>query len=208
MGIGLRTLDILGAPVEPGKSEGPSTTLTVLGIEVDTNLMQLRLPDDKLARLRQSVAAWRSRKCCTKRDLLSLIGTLQHAAKVVRPGRAFIRRMIDLSMVRSHPNATLHLNREFRTDLEWWFQFATGWNGISILAPAKALAPNGLITSDASRNWGCGAFHNQSWFQLQWTHTTIHCHITSKELPIVIAAAIWGSNGLARPSRPCVTTWQ
>ena len=36
MGIGLRTLDILGAPVEPGKSEGPSTTLTVLGIEVDT----------------------------------------------------------------------------------------------------------------------------------------------------------------------------
>ena len=51
MGIGLRTLDILGAPVEPGQSEGPSTTLTVLGIEVDTHLMQLRLPDDKLARL-------------------------------------------------------------------------------------------------------------------------------------------------------------
>jgi len=57
MGIGLRTLDILGAPVEPGKSEGPSTTLTVLGIEVDTNLMQLRLPDDKLKCLRQSVSA-------------------------------------------------------------------------------------------------------------------------------------------------------
>ena len=62
------------------------------------------------------------------------------------------------------------------------------------MAPAKALAPDGLITSDASGNWGCGAFHNQNWFQLQWTHATIHWHITSKELlPVVIAAAMWGS---------------
>ena len=194
MGIGLQTLDILGAPIEPDKSEGPATILPILGIEVDTNLMQLRLPEDKLVRLQQSIAAWRTRKCCTKRDLLSLIGTLQHAAKVVRPGRAFIRRMIDLSMVRSHPSATLRLNREFRADLEWWFQFAANWNGVSILAPAKASVPDGLITSDASGSWGCGAYHNQRWFQLQWTQSTINWHITSKELlPIVVAAAIWGS---------------
>ena len=61
-------------------------------------------------------------------------------------------------------------------------------------APAKASAPDGLITSDASGSWGCGAYHNQRWFQLQWTQSTINWHITSKELlPIVVAAAIWGS---------------
>ena len=178
LAIGLQTFNTLGAPIEPEKCEGPSAILTILGIEVDTTLMQLRLPDEKLTRLRESVAIWRNRKSCSKRDLHSLIGTLQHAAKMVRPGRAFVRRMIDLSTVHSHMNAILRLNREFHSDLEWWFQLAAVWNGVSILAPVKALAPDGIIVSDASGNWGCGAFHDQKWFQLQWDQFSLPWHIT------------------------------
>ena len=111
--------------------------------------MQLRLPEEKLGRLKESVTAWRRRKCCTKRDLLSLIGTLQHAAKIIRPGCSFIQKMIDLSTVCSHMNATLRLNREFHSDLEWWYQLATVWNGVSILSPVRSLASDGLVTSDA-----------------------------------------------------------
>lgn len=195
MATALQTFNRLGVPIEPDKCEGPATTLTILGIEIDTSLMQLQLPEEKLGRLKESVTAWRRRKCCTKRDLLSLIGTLQHAAKVVRPGRSFIRRMIDLSTVRSHMNATLRLNREFRSDLEWWYQLATVWNGVSILSPIRSLAPDGLVTSDASGSWGCGAFHEQHWFQLQWDQFSAPWHITSKELlPILIASAIWGKD--------------
>ena len=44
-----------------------------------------------------------------------------------------------------------------------------------------------------SGKWGCGAFSNQSWFQLQWPGDMESAHITIKELvPVVLAAAVWG----------------
>ena len=53
--------------------------------------------------------------------------------------------------------------------------------------------PDSLLTSDASGNWGCGAFSDNRWFQLQWAGETVSLHITVKELiPIVIATAVWG----------------
>lgn len=39
---------------------------------------------------------WSDKRWCYRRDLESLIGTLNHACKVVRSGRAFLRRMLDL----------------------------------------------------------------------------------------------------------------
>ena len=86
-----------GTPVEEGKSEGPTTVITFLGIEIDSVCMELRLPADKLHRLQQLLCQWRGKKACKKQELESLIGSLSHACKVVSPGRAFIRRQIDLS---------------------------------------------------------------------------------------------------------------
>ena len=48
MASALQAFHELGIPIEPDKPEGPTTSLTVLGIEVDTVEMQLRLPPDKL----------------------------------------------------------------------------------------------------------------------------------------------------------------
>ena len=49
-----------------------------------------------------------------------------------------------------------------------------------------------LIT-DASGDWGCGAYVDTSWFQLHCTGHLTDAHISVKELvPIVIAVAIWG----------------
>ena len=190
----LQTCESLGVPIAPEKCEGPLSVLTVLGIEIDTDLMQLRLPTDKLARLFQSLSEWRHRKSCTKRELLSLLGTLHHAARVIRPGRAFVRRIIDLSTTRHHMEARIRLNRELRSDVEWWFQLSSSWNGVSILAPIRANAPDGFVTSDASGGWGCGAFCGSEWFQLRWDSHVAPLHITIKELlPIVVAVAIWGN---------------
>ena len=171
------TFSVLGVPDEPDKCEGPSTTLPILGIEVDTAQMQLRLPADKLHCLSQLIREWRGRKSCKKRELLSLLGSLQHAAKVVKPGRAFVRRMIELSTVRKHMDAYIRINQEFRSDVEWWYQMVATWNGVSILAPLKAEAPDCLITTDASGGWGCGGFFDNKWFQMQWDpHTTPFTH--------------------------------
>ena len=98
----LTTCQDLGFPVAPDKTEGPSTTLIFLGIEIDTVACQLRLPQDKLLLLLSTLSQWMNfrgrqapRISGKKCDLLSLIGRLNHAAMVVRPGRPFLRNLID-----------------------------------------------------------------------------------------------------------------
>ena len=55
----------LGVPLAPEKQEGPTTTLTFLGIVIDTVRGELRLPADKLQCLLSAVDMWLSKKACT-----------------------------------------------------------------------------------------------------------------------------------------------
>ena len=71
---------------EPSKSVGPAMTLVFLGIEIDSFREELRLLEDKLMQLKEALSHWRGLKACKKRELLSLIGLLSHAVKVVKVG--------------------------------------------------------------------------------------------------------------------------
>ena len=73
----------LGMPVELEKDEGPATSISFLGLELDSVAMELRLPQDKLMNLRALLGSWRGRKACKKRDLLSLIGSLTHDSRSI-----------------------------------------------------------------------------------------------------------------------------
>ena len=129
LAIALETCKSLGVPVASHKVEFPRTSKTFLGIELDTQQGILRLPEDKLARLRVMLQGWTDMRTCTKRELRSLIGMLQHVASVVKPGRIFLRRLIDLSTVPKRLHHLVRLNREARSDIGWWARFAVGWNG-------------------------------------------------------------------------------
>ena len=74
-------------------------SLAFTGIEIDSVAMELCLPAEKLAHMKTELASWRGRKACKKWDRLSLTGVLSHECKVVRAGRTFLRRLINLSMV-------------------------------------------------------------------------------------------------------------
>ena len=71
--------------------------LSVFVLEFDIEAIRLHLPLTKFNLLRQEVQTWPGRKWCMKCELLSPVRSLQHAASVVNPGSAFVRRMIDLS---------------------------------------------------------------------------------------------------------------
>ena len=86
----------LGIPLADHKTKGPATRITFMGIMIDIMAGQLSLPPEKLARLESLLIDWGDKKSCSKKDLESLIGTLNHACKVIRPGQSFLRRMIDL----------------------------------------------------------------------------------------------------------------
>lgn len=176
------------------KLEGPAPQLSFLGILLDTQKLELRLPQDKMARSQQSITAWRKKKVCTKRELLSLLGVLHHACQVVRPGRSFLRRMIELSKVAKKLHHHIRLNAEFHSDLEWWALFLPGWNGVGMLSSLCQHPHTVTVTSDASGSWGCGAFtSNGQWFQYPWPESWSAVHITVKELlPIIMSCALWG----------------
>ena len=97
--------------------EGPATALVFLGILIDTVKGELRLPVEKLERLRSQIKVWLQRDRCTKRELLSIAGQLQHAATVVLSGRVFVRRLFDLRTTVKKPNHHLRLNKGARSDL-------------------------------------------------------------------------------------------
>ena len=164
----METCAELGFPVAAEKTEGPTTQITLLGIELDSNLMQLRLPHEKLRKLRELVDKWRRRKTCTKRDLQSLAGHLNHACKVIRPGRRFLRGIFGLLSQfhkRDHP---IRMNAAFRADLEWWHAFASSWNGVSMMRGSDPKPASAEIWTDASGGWGCGALWEGHWFQVKW----------------------------------------
>ncbi len=194
----LDTCGELGVPIAQEKCEGPTPCLEFLGIVIDTLAMEVRLSDQKMRDLRAELTLWGSRSSCKKRQLQSLIGVLNHACRVVRPGRSFLRRLIDLSCVRKHAEDWIRLGEQARSDIAWWKAFATSWNGRSICLSARA--SDLTITSDASGHWGCGAFFEHRWFQLQWPDQDTHdAHITVKELiPVVVGAAVWGRHWVGR----------
>ena len=181
-----------GLPVEPEKDEGPATRIAVLGIELDTLAMEIKLPPVKLSQLLSELTRWRTRKVCRKRYLLSLISSLSHACKAVRAGRSFLSRLIDLSTTVKQLDRHVRLTVSARSDIEWWFQFCASWNGISMMSTVHRANPDVTMFTDVSGNWGCGALVDRDWFKLQWVGPICEYHITVKEVvPIVLAAAVW-----------------
>ncbi|KAK3697037.1 hypothetical protein QZH41_012486, partial [Actinostola sp. cb2023] len=169
LSIALRVCSELGIPLHPDKCEGPSTVLVVLGIELDSINQIARLPSDKLSKLRVLLDSWASRQWCRRKELQSLIGHLHHAAKVVWPGRTFLRRMINLLCCFRNDGHPIRLNAEFHLDLNWWLQFLETWNGVSFwLYPGMSAVPTMEVTSDAAGALGYGAYFNHEWFNGLW----------------------------------------
>lgn len=110
-----------------------------------------------------------------------------------------MRRLIDLAKSAKRLNQYVRLNREARADIEWWHRYAESWNGTAMMSASTAAQADITVRSDASGNWGCGAYCKEQWFMLQWSGPIGRLHITIKELaPVVIAAALWGGTWKAK----------
>ena len=193
----INTCDHLGVLVAQEKCQGPATTITYLGIEIDSLAMELRLPEDKLRRIRGELGKWTGKKAGRRRELESLLGLLQHASKIVRPGRRFVRRIIKVMTSVRDRDRFIRLNADIRSDLLWWHTFIETWNGVGILQdPTQEVI---IIESDASGNWDCAAIWESHWLQWQWNFKAAQWHISPKELlPILLAVGVWGNSGQGR----------
>ena len=184
----------LNVPIAEEKLEGPSSTITFLGILLNTIDLEAKLPPEKLIAIQTDLSKWLNKVACTKRELQSLIGLLSFAAKVVPPGRTFLRRMIDTTTLVSQPDDVIHLTDHFKKDLMWWHRFIAHWNGKSFFMFPNWIPSTALnLFTDSSGTLGYGAYFDKKWFQGRWSKEQERNSIQWKKLyPIVVAAATWG----------------
>ena len=188
----IQLLRKLGFSIHWGKVVDPTQKITFLGIELDSLAMSLRLPEDKLTKLREELQGFLGRKRATKRQLQSLAGRLSWAASVVKGGRVFLRRIFNkIGLLRQNSHRTL-LSAEVRRDIEWWYNCIITFNGKSILLDQIPLE---WAFTDACDE-AAGGYFEHDWFYFNWSKDwpVAHSfHINEKEvLAVVIAANRWG----------------
>ena len=188
----------LGVPLASHKCIGPTTCLEYLGVILDTEKMEARLPDEKRLRICEIMGTFMEKKSCTKRELLSLLGHLNFACRVVRPGRSFISYLIKLLTTVKELHHHVKISAECRLDINMWFKFLSSWNGVSFFLNDDIVnaADLHLFTDATDRAFG-GIYSNQ-WFQgiipksiLEGEETVsmAFCEL----YPIVMACVLWGS---------------
>ena len=148
----------------------------VLGWLVDTEAGTISLPEQKVQDLRERLAEWPPhRKQATVREVLVLAGKLHHAAFVIRPGRYFVHRLLQLAGLhlngmeragggdawgrhrrKAHARKVVQLTWEFMAEVGWWRWYlgeGAGEVGSRITAASFSFAkqvPSRSWFSDAS----------------------------------------------------------
>lgn len=199
----------IGLPIAHDKTEGPTTKLTFLGIELDSVTMTARLSADRLIELTQLLDVWVKKRTATITELQSLTGVLNWAAKVVRPGRLFLRRIIDHSS--SLPQADRMTQRDIPTtvfkDIKWWREFVSEWNGVSLFYnPVWVDAGTDLHMFTDACNTGYGARCGRHWIAGEWSPKQLETARNSRKsksnhlsmpylelLALVIAVTTWAA---------------
>ncbi|MES9881803.1 MAG: reverse transcriptase domain-containing protein [Sedimenticola sp.] len=185
----------VGIPMALDKTFPPDTTMTFVGITLDSRLMEARLPQDKIDKSLSLLQSFMSRSSCKRRELESLIGYLNFTCSVVLPGRACLRRLISSIMEVKQPYHFVKISAEAKADMYMWSTFIRGFNGRSVFLNDRFLSSRTLsLYTDAAASLGFGAVYGSHWlygpFPAEWQGF----NITFLELyPIVLAVNVWGS---------------
>jgi hypothetical protein len=140
----------LKVPLALHKSVGPTTCLEYLRITLDYDNMISKLPQYTLCRIKDLLYVFLDQPTCAKRELLSLLGHLNHVTRVLIHGRSFVSYLLTLahSVKELHYHVTLNLG--YRDDLRMWYEFLDQWNGISLFIDDNILAADFDLYTDTS----------------------------------------------------------
>jgi hypothetical protein len=183
----------LGFSINWKKVVDPTKQIVFLGIEIDSESLELRLPQDKLCALRSELHAFKSKVRANKKQLQSLVGKLNFAASVVHGGRVFLRNLINAIGILKHDSHKIRLEGNLLADIHWWISFMETFNGKSVILQDS---PISAVYTDACTE-GSGGFWGDFWFYCNWGIDWPQAkdfHINEKEvLAVVIAAHLWGA---------------
>ncbi len=190
----------LGVPIAEDKSKGPTTVLTFLGLTISTDEMLIKIPQDKLVLLLESLENLARRNSVTLRELESLNGSLNFFGKAIRGSRAFNRRFYDLTMRANKPYHFIKLNSEVKADINMWIKFLRSYNGSTFFPESVWTSSDVLqLYTDSCKVAGSGAYFRGEWIYFgwptDWLSSQIMGNITFLEfVPVLLALLVWGSH--------------
>jgi len=165
-----------------------------MGIEIDSVTMEARLPPDKIHKAIEMLTACQAKSKITLKELQSLIGFLNFACAVVAPGRAFLRRLIQLTKCVRKSWHRIRINKDAKMDIAMWLDFLHKYNGISLILEDRWLSsPTISLFTDAATTRGYAGVLGTKWFYGGWPPSCQYLNIAVMELyPIVAAIKLWG----------------
>ena len=195
--VALTTSTDSGFTVQHSKVTPPAKVIEFLGIIIDSQMGELRISEDRIVEVKGILAGWLDKRVGTKRSLLSLIGKLAFAARVVRTGRAFLGRLIALSKKAKYLHYKVRLSRQARADILWWHKCLVSHNGTCLYNVDWSTGHVIHVYTDAS-NIGFGGLCRGEWFALLYKGQSEYLATMSinwRELHAAIKAmASWAPN--------------
>ena len=151
----LPPLQWVGPPSDSRQGSRPVNLHHLPRIFINSLKQELRLLEAKPTQLLNTLHLWSTRQSATNRQLQTLIGQLNHAAAVVRPGRSFMHHLIDTMAIPRGQHHKVHLYLQCKANIARWLLFVRGWNGVALF---PNLQVGVAVVADASGSWGCGAY--------------------------------------------------
>ena len=165
------------------------------GIEFDKVGDELRLPAAKLGELKLELSTWLVKSSCSKRELLSLAGSLSFAAKVVPRGRTFVRRLFNATADMTCMDKQVVIHQEATEDIHWWSACCEEWNGRALFIGRNWTPASKVSLRTDTSGLGFGIVFGNEWCCGTWSPEEEGYSIEWKDLyPIVLAIAMWGSH--------------
>jgi hypothetical protein len=139
-----------GLVVNPDKTEGPSQSLSFLGVQLDSVTQTVSCTPARVEELTTLLTSLLRQRIITRKHAESLIGKLSFAAQVLPGARPFMRRMLDtLRRCKSkRHSAPIRIDPGFRADVRFWSQQLHHWNGRQQWRSSRATPY--VFASDAS----------------------------------------------------------
>ena len=193
-------MKLLGVPIADKKTEGPTTRICFLGLEIDTEEFVVRIPLPKIEEITSKIQELLLREKCKLKQMQSLIGSLNFACRAIVPGRPFCRRLINATCGLKKPHHHLRITVEMKKDMKLWLQFFKDFNGISVFHDRFWISNDDiqLFTDSAGGpDLGFGAYFVGKWAQgawpQSWVDKGITADITVLELfPLLVSLHTWG----------------
>lgn len=137
----------------------PTSKIVFLGLQIDSVEMVVSIPLQKINTIIEKVrTALQSNKMSLK-QLQSLIGSLSFVCKAISPGRAFLRRLIDLTKGTTRAWHQIRITVGAKQDLQIWLRFLRDFNGSSMIPDQMWHAGEDLqFFTDASGDIGFGGY--------------------------------------------------